>query len=60
MTLARMILGGVDEIEAWLGRVELRPRRRDVEIPSKVFKKNLALLAGGMAPGHHPQGRCSG
>lgn len=60
MTLASMILGGVDETEAWLGRIELRSGRRYVEILSKVFKENLALLAGEMAPGHQPQGRCSG
>lgn len=60
MTLARMILIGSDEIEAWLRRIELRPGRRDVEIPSKVFKKSLALLAGEMASGYHPRGRCPG
>lgn len=48
-------LSRADKIEAWLGRIELRSGRINAEIPSKIFKKSLALLAGEMAPGYHPQ-----
>lgn len=37
--LAKNDLSTGDDIEAWLGRIELRPGRRDVEILSEDVKE---------------------